>query len=174
MVLMHLITIVIAVVILVVGVYVGKNQNFENSNISRQEKVLSEEDKIPENLEEPTITPTSDISSEADRLITTPSVQDGQVRERNAYKYPNSTIMTSSDTSLTLQSHDSTDTITDWYKERIKSEGLNVKTFVNTRANDKVLNKLVAADSNKEISVEINKEPGSSVVEISVTRESGN
>ncbi len=46
---------------------------------------------------------------------------------------------------------------------------MNVKTFVTTKANDKVLNKLVGADADKELRVEISKDPGDSLVKISVT-----
>jgi len=58
--------------------------------------------------------------------------------------------------------------ITEWYRSRINSLGYNVKSFVKTSANDKVLNKLAAAKSGSEISVEIARDPGSIVTAITV------
>ena len=46
---------------------------------------------------------------------------------------------------------------------------MNVETFVETSANDKVLNELVGADGQKEVRVEINKNSGASLVEISIS-----
>lgn len=66
------------------------------------------------------------------------------------------------------ESPDDTDTITDWYKAKINSLGYNVKTFVKTSANDKILNKLVGAKPREELSVEISKNPGSPVALITI------
>ena len=85
------------------------------------------------------------------------------------YKYPNSQIISTSSNLLSLESFDDSDVITNWYKEKVNSLGMNVKTFVTTKANDKVLNKLVGADGNKEIGIEISKENSESAVKISVT-----
>ena len=66
------------------------------------------------------------------------------------------------------ESSDDTDTITDWYRVKINALGYNVKTFVKTKANDKVLNKLVGARQGEELSVEISKNPGSSAARIAI------
>ena len=47
---------------------------------------------------------------------------------------------------------------------------MNVKTFVTTKTNGKVLNKLVGAGREGEVIVEISKSAGSGVVEIRVDR----
>jgi hypothetical protein len=175
MILMHVLAILIAVIILTAGVFVGRNQKISENNDSQQDQVLSEQ-KIEEQLsgdEEqifPSQTPTqipSSIPSPIPSNIT-------QGHNVDSYRYPNSAIIDSDSNSLTLHSKDSVDVITNWYKEIIENEGMSVSSFINTSANDKVLNKLVAADGNEEISVEIYKEPGSSVVKISVTVESDN
>lgn len=81
--------------------------------------------------------------------------------------YPGSTVIESGD-KLVLNSSDSTDKITDWYKLKIESMGFNVKSFVKTSANDVVKNVLKAAKSGDEISVEITKNPGDSEARIEV------
>lgn len=65
---------------------------------------------------------------------------------------------------------DSTDTITDWYKNKIEDMGFNVKSFVKTSANDVIKNVLSAAKAGEEIKVQITKNPGDSVATIEVTR----
>jgi len=133
--------------------------------------VLSEETAKEESLEvteiptatnfpnTPTITPPS---------TSTPTINSINTNINN-YKYTNSVVVSSSDKFLLLNSEDSTDAITDWYEEKIRGEGMNVTSFVKTKANDKVLNKLVGAKSGKEVSVEISKEGVSSPVKISVS-----
>lgn len=85
------------------------------------------------------------------------------------YKYPNSETVSSSDTSLLLNSTDNVGVITDWYKEKIKESGMNVKTFVTTKANDNILNKLVGANGEKKVRIEISKNGEGSTVRISIS-----
>src|SRR3989338_4175307 len=59
----------------------------------------------------------------------------------NNFRYPSSSETTGSNNSLTLKSSDSPDTITDWYKSKIKSSGMNTTSFVVTKTNNNVLNK---------------------------------
>ncbi|TSC88179.1 MAG: Uncharacterized protein G01um101416_202 [Microgenomates group bacterium Gr01-1014_16] len=66
------------------------------------------------------------------------------------------------------ESSDPSDKITDWYQDKIKQLGLNTKTFVRTKTNDRVLNKLVAAGISTEIRVEISKNPSDSLTRITV------
>jgi hypothetical protein len=67
-----------------------------------------------------------------------------------------------------MESTEDTDKITDWYKSKIEDLGMNVKSFVTTKANDKILNKLSAADGVREINIEISKDSELSAVKISV------
>jgi hypothetical protein len=59
-------------------------------------------------------------------------------------------------------------TITDWYKNKINALGYSAKSFVTTNTNEKVLNKLVAAQNSSEILIEISKNPGDSSTTIKV------
>jgi hypothetical protein len=90
------------------------------------------------------------------------------------YQYPNSEIIDFSDNSLSLTSTDETDAIINWYKEKIRGEGMNVKTFVTTKANDEVLSKLVGADGQEEIRIEISKIDDMATTKISVIFQENN
>lgn len=85
------------------------------------------------------------------------------------FKYPASNIISQSSSTLLLESENSTDDITSWYEDKIKSYGFNVKTFIKTKANEKVLNKLAGAKNDLEILIEISKENEQSMVKIKVS-----
>jgi len=103
------------------------------------------------------------VESSASSPTTTP--QESALSE---YVYPGASTISSSSTSLTLKSSDSSQKITDWYKEKIKSKEMNATSFVSTSANGYVLNKLEGAGEGGKISVEIKKEEVSSEVTITV------
>lgn len=84
-------------------------------------------------------------------------------------KYPNSESTGSSIDTFFYESMDDPDTITNWYKEKIRSFGMNTKAFVQTKTNGNVLNKLAAANGNREINIEITKKADESKVKIKVT-----
>lgn len=84
-------------------------------------------------------------------------------------KYPNSESTVSNIDSAFYESTDDPDTITNWYKGKIRSFGMNTKSFVQTKTNGNVLNKLAAANGNREINIEITKKNGEPKVKIKVT-----
>lgn len=163
---MNIIVIVIAAVIFVSGVFVNQKRKGEELNDSKEESVLFEEVTEP--------SPTSTIPSSPDPTPTlvpssAPITSDNAGSQNlNIYKYPSSKVISSSNTSLTLESSDNPDTITNWYRQMIKSEDMNVTSFVTAKANDYVLNKLVGANSQMQVSVEIKKDAGDSFVRIVV------
>lgn len=56
----------------------------------------------------------------------------------------------------TIYEHsDNPQTITDWYKNKIRDFGMNAKSFVQTNTNGNVLNKLVGSNGQLTITVEI-------------------
>lgn len=87
----------------------------------------------------------------------------------NSLKYPNSSNLSLSRNSLTAQSSDDPAVITDWYKAKISALSLSAKSFVNTKANDKVLNKLVGSNGQLEVAVEISRENSQSPTQIKVS-----
>jgi hypothetical protein len=161
---------IVAVLVVVTGIYFSQKEKKEEGNeITTYEEVLSESDEesevVVEEKEIDIITPTNKPSP-TKVPVPTQSPQTSNILE---YKYPNSQIVSSSSNSLSLESSDNSDSITKWYKDKINSQGMNVKTYVATKANDKILNKLVGADGYKEISIEISKEDSQSMVNISIT-----
>jgi len=84
------------------------------------------------------------------------------------FRYPNSIIISQNAKESIFESTDHPKKITDWYKNKIKAMNMSVTSFVQTSTNDNVLNKLVGADGNREVRVEINKNNNSQAVNISV------
>lgn len=86
------------------------------------------------------------------------------------FLYPGATIGSQSDSSMTLTSTDDPQTITDWYKNKIKELGMSTRSFVQTKTNDNVHNVLAAAKKSDEVKVTITKNAGESLVSIVVGR----
>ena len=83
-------------------------------------------------------------------------------------QYPGSTVAASTSTTLILNSSEDPDKITDWYKEKIKAGGYNVKSFVTTKTNGEVLNKLAGANGGGEVNITVSQASVGSNIEISV------
>lgn len=130
---------------------VKKDTNDKNAFSYTQEKTITSMPSFAP-TQTPSVTKSSDINTALDNFI-----------------YPGSEMVSSNDSSLQLRSSSDVDNITDWYKEKIRSLNMNVKSFVTTKTNDNVLNKLVGANGNSEISVEVKKEPKNNYSEISVS-----
>ena len=78
------------------------------------------------------------------------------VQPVTGYQYPGS-VETSDNT---YQSSDNVDTVTDWYKAKIRNEGFNVKNFVQSTLNGVTQNKLTGSTADREIQVTIKSSPG--------------
>ena len=130
---MNIILSVVAAIILATGIYVGRSvvQEPEYPTFSEQveTEVLSESDEM-------------DVTGEDDTSAITPT----------------ETITNQTNSTLSLESTDSPEDITDWYKNTINTIGMNVTSFVVTSTNDVVLNKLSAANSEMKIEVTIKNE----------------
>lgn len=123
---------------------------------------------IPSKTPTITILPTGTVYKK--NSIPTPtqgSANSGQ--NINDYRYPNSSVKEEGESKLSLESTDDSNTITNWYKGKITSLGMNTKSFVQTNTNGNILNKLVAAKSGFKISVEVSKKSNEEKVEISVS-----
>jgi hypothetical protein len=86
-----------------------------------------------------------------------PSSQPSRDQNIADWQYPRARIVKEEGSSLSLESQDDVDAITNWYKEKIKNSGMNTKSFVVTKTNGNVLNSLVGAKEGKEIRVKITK-----------------
>lgn len=86
------------------------------------------------------------------------------------YKYPGAVIINQTSVKLELESQDSSDVITQWYKDKIKQSGFNAKSFSQTNTNGVIFNKLSAAKPGEKIEINIKKDQNESKVTISVDR----
>ena len=154
----------LSVFLVLLGAYTSRKYQLEGKGVSNQ-KVLSQTQETQEQETSPTDTPSPTLPP-----TQTPTPKPGSPPSSSisAFVYPGASLKSQTLASLVLESNDNTDKITDWYKAKIEELGMNVKSFVTTRANDKILNKLSAADGAREINVEISKEQGTSLVVISV------
>lgn len=115
----------------------------------------------------PLIEPTNQLTSTPPQNNPTPTTKP-EGNNNNGFIYPGATLKSNSSGNLILESNDSPDTITDWYKNEIKNQGVNVTSFVTTKTNGNVLNKLAGANGEKEINVEIERKEGTSTTLIQV------
>lgn len=83
--------------------------------------------------------------------------------------YPNARITTESEHGYSLESTDSAEQITDWYKSYIQNNQMNTTSFVTTNTNANVLNKLAGAGNGKEITVEISRQANEAITKIRIT-----
>lgn len=88
-----------------------------------------------------------------------------------SFIYPGSMILNQSGDKMTLQSSDESSDITNWYKEKITSLNMNAKSFVQTNTNGNVLNKLVGANAEFKVKIQIEKNSSSNVTAIEVSLE---
>lgn len=116
----------------------------------------------------PTLPPSATPST---KTLATPPLLSGTTNEQTNLKefnYPNSTPASIDENGLTLKSSDDSTAITDWYKNRIKSLGMNTTTFIDTNTNGNILNKLVGSDGKQQIAVEISKKSNQKEVGINL------
>jgi len=137
---MHIFTTIAAVLILLGGVLYTKTS------------VISEPEQA-----EPQITQKSESN--------TPPQQ----ASYEAYVYPGSQTVSAIDNAIVLTSDNNPDDVTNWYKAKIKSQGMAVTSFVTTKTNNTVLNKLVGDDGNKKVEVEIKKNANDALVTITLS-----
>lgn len=119
-------------------------------------------------------TPSPTPSPRASSLVTPKPLGTSapQIENTKVLKYPNS-VQISQNESTIYESSDDADKITNWYKDKIKSMNMRVKSFVTTKTNGNILNKLVGADGKKEIKVEITKKDDDQKVTITVDFRAG-
>lgn len=76
---------------------------------------------------------------------------------RQEFSYPNAKVISSDKNSVILESTDSVNTITNWYKKQIQSQGLKTTSFIETNTNGEILNQLVGTNGTDKIQVSISK-----------------
>jgi len=165
---MNIILLFSAVIIVIAGVLFNQLKNSR----SLQQQVTQGQEETQEIKEETTIKEETPTSSPTPSIPQPTKPQSQPIPKDETLlsklQYPNATKESSGENTLVLRSNDDPNSITDWYKEKIIGLGMNTKSFVKTRTNDNVLNKLVGADGKQEIRVEITKQADSSTTEIKV------
>lgn len=159
-----LVILVVFLLIIILG------QKYFYAPIEKRQKTLISPTPTPPAGGSPTPTVIhEENNSSQNSQIPTPIINQNQNSEQSEDLIYSDSIKTKQENSnLELESLDDTQKITDWYKEKIRGMGMNAKSFVQTKANGKVLNKLVGSNGKKEIRVEISKENNQSTVKISV------
>lgn len=136
---MKLVTIAISFILVLMGAYSNRKRS---KDLTQEPSSIQREDIHGVKTEVETSTAISPVNN-SDLL--------------SEYLYPGAKIVNQDSSGLELKTSDDPEGITDWYKEKIISQGMNVKTFVSTKTNGNVLNKLLGATSEKEVRVEIEK-----------------
>lgn len=88
----------------------------------------------------------------------------------DSYIYEGASVLSSSPSKLEMESKANANTITNWYKEKIKAANFNAKSFSQTNTNGTILNKLSAAKPGEKINITIKKDQNESNVTITVDR----
>ncbi len=159
---MQLILPLIAIGILVIISFVGPKKSVMEKSKTTPTHVISPS---------PTTTPTPTTKTSSSIIITleptkTPS---SNVAYSQTFIYPRSKIISNENGKITLESSDSAKTITDWYKNKIKEQGMNTTSFVTTNTNGKIYNKLTGSISTKTVEIEIKKESDESTVHVVIS-----
>ncbi len=160
-------TLIFVVVVLVVGTRL----NQDNKDVQTEFQEVQGASLEPEEETDDASSPLPTSTPTLPKSTLSPSAPNPEITVINEYLYPGSVIVNSDGGSMKLTSSDDPDMITQWYKEKIKSAGMNVNSFVTTKTNDNVLNKLSGADGKTEIKIEIKKQVNDSKVEISVIKQ---
>lgn len=107
-----------------------------------------------------TLTPSSTNTPQPTITKNTVSISD--------YVYPGATVKSNSANSTLLEVSGNVDTVTDWYKAKIKSQGMNITNFVVTKTNDVTKNVLVGGKNGEDVDIEITQSGANGVVRIEV------
>ncbi len=83
--------------------------------------------------------------------------------------YPGSTLIKNTEQSFFLESGDAPEDITAWYKDTIESLGMNATSAIQIQTNDDIQNKVVGANKDREVTIDISKKADTQTVSIIIT-----
>jgi hypothetical protein len=162
---MQLVGIIITLVILAIGI-VGQNvKTVPEKNAGEVHSAVMESTPTP--TSQPTIIVTLPPATPTPTPTTKPTNTNSA--DLNSFRYPGASVNASDAISMHMSSSDGADSITNWYKSKIKESGYNSTAFVVTNTNGNILTKLAASNGHTEIRVEITKSSGDSSTQITVT-----
>ncbi len=164
---MNLVVITIAIILVVSGVIYQKNIPPSKQN----EEVLSDEtsltvtpSEVPGPLPSVTATPTPTIISKENATPT----KAPQITNTTEFIYPNASDIARGNSKISFKSSDNPESITNWYKNEINSRGYSVTSFVTTKTNGNVENKLAGASGEDKLQVKIEKSAESTLTTVVV------
>ena len=166
---MHFIIIFTAILIVAAGVFYNGRDLFlgpESVDKHTNEEVLSMSES-----DDPSPTSSSSPEQTKSPLPTQGPATKSPSPSQNvsgSFFYPGSTVKSHEGSVSIMISNDDVDVVTNWYKDKIKSLGMNVTSFVVTKTNGNVLNKLAGASSTSKVEVEIRKVATNTEVTITV------
>ncbi len=121
--------------------------------------------------ESPTTTPTVVLSPTTHITITDainptsiPTTSPQTNTDSSDFAYPGSQNKGDNE----YESTDNPESITNWYKEKVKAMGFNTKSFVTTKTNDNVNNVLAGASGQTDIKVTITRGSGDTTTHIKI------
>lgn len=147
-------------------IFGSSNKNIVgNSILGKSTDKNNEGEEINTSTPSPTVSPTVTPTSTPVPIFPSPTIQQAAPttssnQTDSSLIYPNARVVLQTSSEIRLESPDNPDTITPWYKEKIVAMGMNAKSFVTTKTNGNVLNKLVGANGNGEVRVEIERKEG--------------
>lgn len=118
-----------------------------------------------------TSTTTSQVQTDSSvKIIVTvaPTAEPEQTTAPTNYLYPGAKVVSQSTDEIQLETTDSPQQVTDWYKNYIQENEMNTTSFVTTNTNSNVLNRLVGTGNAKKIDVEIKKTDGEESTKIKI------
>lgn len=133
---------VIAILLIIVAVGAISQQKTEK-------KVLTTDEEVPQ--------ATATLKPIPSSISTTLPQPTSTLNTSSEFRYPNSTVVSQNENSITLESSDDPNIITPWYKEKIRAMGINATAFSQTSVNGNISNKLAGAGDGKKIDVSITK-----------------
>ena len=140
--------------------------NTKNQEVITEKEVLGTKEETESFVEMQNILPSpiANIINEVEDY-SPPSQQNNT----NDFIYPGANIRSESGNFMVLDTTDNPQVVTDWYKEKIRSTGSNVTSFVTTATNGNIKNELEGAGTEMHVEVKIEKSAISDNVMVSVT-----
>lgn len=152
--------IVAAVFLVLALVVMGKTQEIKTSE---KQRIVAKDTPTP------LLTPLPTQAENNNSQGTLPTPTPKPTLATSSFEYPNSRRIRVEGEIMVLETQDSPQVVTNWYKEKIRQLNMNAKSFVQTTTNGDVLNKLAGSDGKIEVRVEITKKKDQQVVMINVS-----
>lgn len=172
---MQVVIVALAAVVLGVGILSSNHTQTSDDQLTATETPLVEVSVLgidsspsPESSSTPEPSETADPTNTPTQEPTAKPTQQPNNISLSQYMYPGSTVVSSSSSKLELTTGTDPNTVSDWYRSLVKTNGFSVTSSIKTSTNEIVNNKLVAAKGDQQVSVNVSKKNGSTVIVVEV------